>query len=282
MKLIKQKNIIKRILFLSILLIFSSVNGSFAQERVINIWPSNAPGTEDQSDKEKIVNERVYNVYQPSIKIFLAEKQNIAKAGVLIFPGGGYSHLAIISEGEIIAKWLNSLGINAFVLKYRLNQKEALEDALRAMSFIRSKVKDFNLDPDNIGVIGFSAGGHLALNLAEHFNKKKKFINDKIDSTGSRANFMILAYPDADSLASKKYMNKELPHAFLIHADDDKRVPVEISLTLFNSLHSLNIPVEMHIFKSGGHGFGLGKNNSELSAWPSLCKRWMFSEGIIK
>lgn len=254
---------------------------SFSQEKIIKIWNDKAPGTESRIDSEKIVNERYYNVYQPDLRIFPAKKTDPKKTAVLIFAGGGYSHIAIVKEGHKVAQWLNTLGVSAFVLKYRLNRQEALTDAERALSLIRSKAKEFNINPDNIGIMGFSAGGNLALNLAEHYKNRTKKVNDRIDSTSCKPDFMILNYPQVDSLAEARFLSENIPPTFIMHAADDKVVPVNSSIELFNNLYSLNIPVELHVFAKGGHGFGLGKEGESNSNWTKLCEAWMKSQGFL-
>lgn len=254
---------------------------SFSQEKIIKIWNDKAPGTESRIDNEKIVNERYYNIYQPDLRIFPAKKTDPKKTAVLIFAGGGYSHIAIVKEGHKVAQWLNTLGVSAFVLKYRLDRQEALTDAERALSLIRNKAKEFNINPDNIGIMGFSAGGHLALNLAEHYKNHVKKVNDGIDSTSCKPDFMILNYPQVDSLAEARFLSENIPPAFIMHASDDKVVPVNTSIELFNNLHSLNIPVELHVFAEGGHGFGLGKEGEPNSNWTNLCEAWMKSQGFL-
>jgi acetyl esterase/lipase len=252
-----------------------------AQENIIKIWPSKAPGTENRIDSEKIVNERYYKVYQPDLRIFPAANPDPNKPAVLIYAGGGYDHIAIVKEGYKSAEWLNTIGISAFVLKYRLDRQEALADAERSLSLIRSKADEFNINPDNIGIMGFSAGGHLALNLAVHYKDHEKKINDRIDSVSCKPDFMILNYPQADSLVEKRFLTNNIPPTFIMHAADDKTVPVKTSIELFNNLHSLNVPVEIHIFEKGGHGFGLGKKTDPDSQWPALCKNWMIIENIL-
>ena len=259
-------------------LLFNSV---YAQQKAIKIWPSSAPGTEGRIDSQKIVNNRVYKVYQPALQVYLTQHADPNNPGILIFPGGGYTHVTIIKEGEKVAHWLNKLGISAFVLTYRLNQKEALEDAERAMSLIRSRANRYNLNTDNIGILGFSAGGHLALNLAEHYAQREKYLKDKIDFSSCKPDFMILGYPQADSLATSKYVNDSIPPAFIFQAADDHTVSIQTSETLFHNLHELGIYTELHIFANGGHGFGLGKKNESLSKWTLLCKDWMQSLNII-
>lgn len=180
---------------LILILFLLSFYGLKAQQKIIPIWPGKAPGTKDRINDEKIVNERYYNVYQQDLRIFLTSLPDSNKPAVLIFAGGGYSHIAIVKEGYKVAKWLNSLGISAFVLKYRLNRVEALADAKRALRLIRNRAEEYNINTDNIGIMGFSAGGHLALNLAIHSRTQEMNIKDKTDSTSCIPDFMVLIYP---------------------------------------------------------------------------------------
>ena len=169
-----------------------------------------------------------------------------------------------------------------FKIPLNLNRKEALADARRAFRLIRNRAKEYNINPDNIGIMGFSAGGHLALNLAIHSDTHKANAKDKIDSTSCKPDFIVLMYPQADSLAEKRFLSQKIPPTFIIHAADDKTVPVSTSIELFNNLRSINVPVELHIFEKGGHGFGLGKENTTTVNWPFLCEKWMITKSIIK
>ena len=267
---------------LSILIFLLFSCGLKAQEKIISIWPGKAPGTENRINNEKLVNERYYNVYRPDLRLFLTSVPDSNKPAILIFAGGGYSHIAIVKEGYKVAKWLNSLGISAFVLKYRLNRREALADAKRAFRLIRNRAEEYNINPDDIGIMGFSAGGHLALNLAIHSDEGQANAKDKIDSASCKPDFMVLMYPQADSLAEKRFLSKKISPTFIVHATDDKTVPVKTSIELFNNLHSIGVPVELHIFEKGGHGFGLGRENTTTVNWPFLCSEWLKATGILK
>ena len=267
--------------FIILIVLLIMNQGIQAQGKVIKIWPSIAPGSDKKIDKEKIINGRAYDVFQPDLRIFLADKPDAKKAAILIFPGGGYTHVTLEKEGAKAAIWLNKLGISAFVLKYRLDRAEALADAEKALELIRSKSKSFNINPSNIGIMGFSAGGHLAINLAANCKAYNKTNNDGNKSVTCKPDFIVLAYPQADSLASKKYLKSNFPPTFIVQAADDRTVPIETSVKIFSILHSEKVPVELHIFEKGGHGFGLGKDNEPVSKWTMLCKDWMISEGII-
>jgi|YelNatPaOPRAMG01_1025707.scaffolds.fasta_scaffold00094_61 acetyl esterase/lipase len=265
---------LKNLLIITILFVKLPV---LAQNNQIKIYPTFAPGTEGLPDSEKVVNERIYNVYQPTLTAFLPAKPDSKRPGIIVMPGGGYTHLAINIEGYQIAKWLNDHGIAAFVLKYRLNPVDALQDAKRSLSFIRFYAKKFGINPENIGVMGFSAGGNLGLNLCTHFSKNH--FTDSIDSVNCKPDFMVLGYPWTQELY-KDVTNNTSP-AFIFQANDDKTVPIEQNINLYESLYKNNVPVEIHIFEKGGHGFGLGKDKGPVKNWTNRCLDWMRTEGII-
>ncbi len=267
-------------------------------QQTVNIWPGLAPGTGNQKDEEKIVNNRIYNVYQPDLAVYLPAKPDANHPAVVICPGGGYSHLAIKLEGTEVAKWLNENGVAVFVLKYRLNPDQALEDAARAMSFVRANAAEYDVNPGMIGIVGFSSGGQVAAGLATHY--KKTVLDDRIDSTSFKPDFMILGYPaldwlhpDADAEFEKSggkngafvpffhLVSKDTPPAFIVHAADDKTVPVGQSLQFFTALEEAGVPCELHVFEKGGHGFGLGAGRGAVDSWPGLCVQWMKTEGIL-
>jgi acetyl esterase/lipase len=250
----------------------------FAQNNVVKIWPNFAPGTEGKTNEEYFEDGRYKKVYQPDLAIFLPEKQNENKTAILILPGGGYTHLAFEKEGIKIAKRFNEEGITAFVLKYRLSVEEALADAQRALSFIRCNFQKYNINPDNIGVIGFSAGGHLAANLISH-PTRNTFL-DVVDSTGCSPNFAIIVYGWLQD--QYDFFSKNNPPTILFHAGDDTRVPVEQSINYFNALLKKGIQTEMHIYESGGHGFGLGLEKGNTGNWTKVCCDWMRQRNIIK
>jgi acetyl esterase/lipase len=249
----------------------------YSQDKVIKIWPGLAPGTEDRTNDEKTENGSVTNVYQPDLTIFLPEKINGNKPAVIVMPGGGYKQVVMKKEGYAIADWLNKNGIAAFVLKYRLNQNEALQDAQRALSLLRSYSGEYNINANNIGVIGFSAGGHLAANLSTHFEKTK--IIDKIDSVGCKPDFMISVYGAVGPFVED--INKNTPPAFLVHAGDDPKVPVDASIDYYLALHKNGVPAELHVYEKGGHGFALRDTDKPVISWAIRCIDWMRVQGIL-
>ena len=248
---------------------------------------------------------RVGGVTVPVLYAYLPEKPDSAKAAVIICPGGGYSRLAIDHEGHEVAKNYNKQGIAAFVLKYRLpidtacvenTETVALMDAQQAIKIVRDRAAEFNINPSNVGIMGFSAGGHLASSLGTHY--AVSLITNK-ENTNLRPDFMVLGYPVisfTDSLAHKgsrdnmlgKKASKEkielysnelqvtpnTPPTFLIHAADDKTVKVENSLEFFLALKKNKVPAEIHIVQKGGHGFGL-HNKEEPGDWLDWVFVWM-------
>lgn len=248
------------------------------------------------------------NVQVPEISVYLPAKRFTTGQCVIICPGGGYWQLSYDLEGTDIARYFNSIGVAAVVLKYRLPSKDyciephkaPLMDAQRAMRLVRFNAAKWNIDPDKIGIMGFSAGGHLASTLGTHFDYGNKLAADSVERQSCRPDFMILMYPVislADSVThkgSKKsllgedpdkklvswYSNElqvrdDTPPTFLVHADNDTAVPVENSLLMYNALHKKNIQAELHILSEGDHGFGLGIDNKHVSSWLNNLKLWL-------
>jgi acetyl esterase/lipase len=288
----------------------------FSQNQEIPLWKQ-IPGAilavdykeETVYDKDGVIN-GLSKVFQPTLTIFLADSKTANGTSVIICPGGGYSHLAINKEGYKIAKWFNSLGISAFVLKYRMpsdiTMKDKsigpLQDAQEALRIVRRNAEKWKLDPNKIGIMGFSAGGHLAATLSTQFAEK---VYTPIDNTSARPDFSILIYPvismqdgithngskenllgkNASAEMINNYSNEKkvdsfTPKTFLAHATDDKVVPVENSINYYLALKQHNIPVEMHVYENGGHGFGLGVQETNIN-WPKACEKWLISNGFI-
>lgn len=250
----------------------------------------------------------VRDVQEPNIAVYLPSKRFATGQAVVICPGGGYWVEAYDLEGTDIARYLNSIGVAGIVLKYRLPtsgntmepHKAPLMDAQRAMRMVRANAANWNIDTDKIGVMGFSAGGHLASTLGTHFDYGNKTSADTIERQSCRPDFMILMYPvisftsplmhtgSKDALLGKnpdpklaEYYSNELqvrddtPPAFFVHANDDNGVPVENSLLMYAALRKKNISAELHILSEGGHGFGLGTNNNHIASWSQDLKLWL-------
>ncbi|TDD94588.1 alpha/beta hydrolase [Flavobacterium cellulosilyticum] len=306
---------VKSVLVL-IFLFFGCFSSVLAQNKEIILWEkipdaiSSVGYTEEVSyDNDKIIN-GISKVTQPSITFFLADPKIANGTSVIICPGGGYLHLAINKEGYKIAKWFNTLGISAFVLKYRLPSDlimkdksiGPLQDAQQAVRILRRNSDKWHIDPNKIGIMGFSAGGHLAATVSTHFNDKVYEVTDNISA---RPDFSILIYPvismqeGITHQGSKKYLlgdnpsvemidkysiekqvTSTTPKTFLVHATDDNVVPVENTINYYLALKQNQVPVEMHIYENGGHGFGLGRQETNLN-WPKACEKWLIANGLI-
>jgi acetyl esterase/lipase len=241
--------------------------------------------------------------------IYLPAKEKATGSAIVIFPGGGYQRVAIDHEGRQVARWLNDLGIAAFVVDYRhrgrgYGHPAPIQDAQRAIRTVRSRSAEFGIEPNKIGIIGFSAGGHLASTAGTHFNEKFYEPVDKIDGASARPDFMILIYPVismgplshsgsrsallggnasqemVDKLSNEKQVDSNTPPTFLVHATDDKTVPAENSIFFYLACKKAHVPAEMHIWQKGEHGFGLGKSGTPVSRWPALCADWMDKMGL--
>lgn len=269
------------------------------EPRVELLWPGGAPGALGDAPED-----------QPSITIHPPPPGTANGTAVVVVPGGGYGHLAMDKEGHQVARWLNSLGVAAFVLKYRLGPKyrhpAMLMDAQRAIRTVRARAAEWNVDPSRVGILGFSAGGHLAATTGTHFDPGKPDASDPIEAASSRPDFMILIYPVitlrdeythggskrnllgpepdprlVELLSNERQVTPETPPTFLVHTTDDRAVPVENSLLFYQALRKAGVPAEMHIYQSGPHGFGLAPNDPVLSSWLERCEAWMARLGLL-
>jgi acetyl esterase/lipase len=283
-----------------------------AQPITLPLWPEGkVPNYQKTTEKEvwdstDIV--RVSYVQTPTMTIYLPAKKSSTGQAVVICPGGGYVRLAYNWEGEDVAKLLNAKGITAIVLKYRLPNSKSnitphlspLMDAKRAVRIVRANAAKWNIKKEQVGIMGFSAGGHLASTLATHFDEGNKTSADSVEQQSSRPDFAVLVYPvismsktimhsgsrnnligeKPDTAMAKFYSNelqvtKQTPSTFLVHATDDKTVPVENSLLFYQALKDNAVPVEMHIYPTGGHGFGLAVGKGYLETWTDRLVDWM-------
>ncbi len=267
---------------------------------VLRLWPGKAPGekgdigpekTEPPKDEPKPII-RITNVTEPTITIFKPPADKDTGAAVLICPGGGYNILAYNHEGTEVARWLNELGVTGVLMKYRVPRRAGLpkhlaplQDAQRAMSLIRANAEQWKIDPKRIGILGFSAGGHLAAAASCNFDQRQYEPIDEADRLSCRPDFAILVYPaylvEKDELAPEIRVAKENPPTLFIHAADD-RIGPENSIALFRALRAQGIPAEMHIYGSGGHGFGMHENGQPVNRWPDRAADWMKQQGWLK
>jgi len=274
--------------------------GPARAQKVELLWPGGAPGAIGASAAD-----------QPSLTIFLPEASKAVRTGVVVCPGGGYGGLATDKEGDQPAKWLNSLGIAAFVLQYRIAPRyhypAEIEDGERAVRFVRFHAQDYGISPERIGIWGFSAGGHLASTVGTHFDPGKSGAADPIDRASDRPDFMILSYavisfttpytekgsmhnllgshPDPKlvrSLSNELQVTSETPPAFLFSTDSDQGVPAENSVLFYLALRKHHVPAELHIFRLGPHGVGLAQTYSSLSIWPTLLATWLRVQGMLR
>lgn len=262
------------------------------------LWEAGAPGALGTDDTDR-----------PTLTVYRANGRG-SGAAVIVAPGGAYGALAMNHEGRQVANWLNAMGVTTFVLKYRLGPRYRhpieLGDAQRAIRMVRSRAQEFGVLPDRIGIMGFSAGGHLASTAGTHYDKGQPDAADAIDRVSSRPDFLILAYPvisfdraithagslrnllgeNPDSklvqdLSNDLQVTADTPPTFLFHTSVDSAVPVENSIRFYQALRRANVPAELHVFENGPHGVGLALGDPALQAWPALLATWLRGRGLL-
>ena len=291
----------KRVLAV-LLTVLSFAAARAAEPPVINVWPGKAPGEMKElpaeglqapKAKEAKPVKRVQNVSVPTLTVFepAADKKN--GAALVIAPGGGYNILAWDLEGTEVAEWANSLGVTAFVLKYRVPRREGdtanklpLMDAQRAMSLVRSKASDYGLDPARIGMLGFSAGGNLTAMTCLKFGERQYDKQDAVDEVSCRPDFGVLIYPaylvDKDGqLKPENVPTKDVPPMFFAHALDDGITP-DSSIAMTRALKAVGVHAELHVYDGGGHGFGLRDSKFPAHTWPARAGEWLELRGLLK
>jgi acetyl esterase/lipase len=268
-----------------------------ADPQTIPLWPNNAPGSLGTADDD-----------QPTITYYPPVNPN--GTAVIVMPGGGYSLVALNHEGRQVANWLNALGVTAFVLRYRIGPSYhhpiELGDAQRSVRLVRFRAAQYGLDPKRIGVMGFSAGGHLASSVSTHFDSGNAIALDPVDRIDCRPDFAILAYavisfqaplahrgsvvsllgnrPDPShlrELSNERHVTAQTPPTFLFATGEDDAVPPENSLVYFEALRKAGVQAEIHIFGKGPHGVGLALRDRALSKWPELLKNWMVALALL-
>lgn len=274
-------------------------------QMTLHLWPNGAPDATPNPAPEVDTTTpqqpliagkpliRLGNVSDPTLTLYAPQKNNTG-AAVVVFPGGGYQILAIDLEGTEVCNWLNSIGVNCILLKYRVpnsgpypKSPQALEDAQRALGLVREHASAWQIDPNRIGVLGFSAGGHLAAALSTHYEKRIYTVVDAADQLSCRPDFAIVIYPGYLSLTEKNFepnpdiqVTAQTPPAFLVQAEDDP-VHVENSIVYFMALKHAGVPAEMHIYAQGGHGYGLRPTALPITHWPQLAETWLHTIHVL-
>jgi len=263
------------------------------------LWPDGAPGTLGKTPADT-----------PSVIVYLPSADKANGAAIVICPGGGYGGLAMDHEGHQIARWVNSFGVAGIIVQYRLGPRYhhpiELGDAQRALRYTRAHAKEWNIDAKRVGILGFSAGGHLASSAGTHFDAGKDDAADPVERLSCRPDFMVLLYPvitfkgpfahmgsrynllgkDADDklvehLCNEKQVTAQTPPTFLAHTSEDRGVPPENSVMFYLALQKARVPAEMHIYEKGPHGLGLGPKELPFSSWPGRCVAWLNSRGML-
>jgi acetyl esterase/lipase len=264
-----------------------------------SLWPAGAPDAKGKEPKDV-----------PGVMVYLPSKDKANGTGIVICPGGGYGGLAMDHEGFQIASWLNDHGIAGIILQYRLGPKyhhpTQLHDAQRAIRYTRSHAKEWGLDPGRVGILGFSAGGHLASTAGTHFDRGQPDAHDAMDRLSCRPDFMILMYPVitltgpyahvgsrnnllgnspdpqlTQTLCNETQVTQDTPPTFLAHTSQDTGVPPENSVLFYLALSKHKVPAELHIYEKGRHGLGLGPRDLPYASWPDRCMAWMQSRGLL-
>lgn len=259
-----------------------------------NVWPGKPPGDSSQIGKEDWQGKKVTNVTEPTLTLYRPTKEKNTGVAVIVCPGGGYKVLMMSYEGEDVGKWLADAGITAFVLKYRVpappgveKYLPGLQDAQRSISLIRSKAKEYEFDPDRIGIMGFSAGGHLTVAACTNFDKRAYPTIDDVDSVSCKPDFGVPIYPGGifqkgtdGELSPEIRINKQTPPMFIAQATDDPGS--DNSVYLYLALKRAGVPAELHMYTQGGHGFGIKATGKPAATWIERCFEWMKSQGIVK
>jgi acetyl esterase/lipase len=282
-------------------LLLSATHHSLAAEpKTELLWPKGAPGAKGDAPADK-----------PTLITYVPERDKANGAAIVVCPGGGYGGLAMSHEGHDIAKWLNSFGVAAFICDYRHRGKgyghpAPLQDAQRAIRTVRARGAELGVDPARVGILGFSAGGHLASTAATHFDKGKPDSDDAIERVGSRPDFAVLCYAviafdeeythkgsqnnllgkdaPADLLrrfSNEKQVTAETPPTFLWHTNEDTGVPPENSIYFYLALRKAKVPAELHIYEHGKHGLGLAPSLPAVASWSRTCEEWMRGRGLL-
>ncbi|MFO0844522.1 MAG: alpha/beta hydrolase [Gemmataceae bacterium] len=276
-----------------------------AKPTVLDVWPGKPPGVIAATGEEKDITKpgeglvagrrviRLGQVSKPTLTVYKPPKEKDTGACVIVCPGGAYHILASDLEGTEVCDWLNRLGITGVLLKYRVPRPKdgayylpALMDAQRAVSTVRGKAAEWNIDPKKIGILGFSAGGHLAAATSTNYDKRAYDAIDKIDEVSCRPDFALLIYPgylvdkSRTKLSDEIRVTKQTPPTFFAHTHDDP-VPSESSALMYLALKKAGVPADIHIWESGGHGYGLRETDKPVTRWPARAEDWLRQRGVL-
>jgi acetyl esterase/lipase len=272
----------------------------------VHVWPGAAPGVpanlpaeaDMTTAKDNLIAGRAVvrlgNVSVPTLTLYKAKGKSGAGPAVVVFPGGGYNILAIDLEGTEVCDWLNTIGVNCVLLKYRVpgtgpypKSPAALQDAQRAVGLVREHAAEWGIDPKRVGVLGFSAGAHLAAALSTHFDQRLYEPVDAADKFSCRPDFAVVIYPGYLALADKNFApnpdinpTSDTPPTFLVQAEDDP-VHVENALVYYQQLKNAKVPAELHIYAQGGHGYGLRRTELPVTTWPDAAGKWLHTIGVL-
>jgi acetyl esterase/lipase len=293
--------------FLALTALFSA-HVTFAVEppKIIPLWPKEAPGEKGdigaEADQTKPTDKpvggrtliRLGNVSQPTLTVFSPPKDKNTGAAVVVCPGGGYNILALDLEGTEVCEWLNTLGVTGVLLKYRVPKRAglekhtaALQDAQRALELVRSRAGELGIDPKRIGVLGFSAGAHLAAAVSTNYETRTYPRIEADDDVSCRPDFTLLIYPayltvkdEGDKLAPELPVNSKTPPTFIVMAQDD-HIRVENALFYSLALKNAKVPFELHVYPTGGHGYGLRPSEHAVTTWPQRAGDWLAKLGVL-
>jgi acetyl esterase/lipase len=291
-------------------LFFLCAAGARAQTTVIPLWPEGVPNAQANPGPEQVEGGAIRHVAQPTLTYYPAAAGHAARTAVIICPGGGYEYLAFDHEGRSYAQWLSSLGIAAFVLKYRLNDyghPAPLQDVLRAIRTVRAHAADYGVAPDHVGVMGSSAGGHLAASAATLFDDPAGRTGAALDAVSARPDFALLIYPvitlmppaahagsrhallgahptpeQVRAMSAETRVGPQTSPTFLVHSQDDNIVPVDNSILFYQALTRAHVPAEMYLFEHGGHGMGMTAGHGDASLWPKRAEEWLRDRKLIQ
>ncbi|MFT3830851.1 MAG: alpha/beta hydrolase [Opitutaceae bacterium] len=304
------KSIFSALVFLSLALV-SCPSACFAAPEPprIELWPEGVPGLRADAAPDQVADGRISGVHFPSLTVYAAPGQTANGTAVVLCPGGGYQRLAVDHEGVQIAQWFNARGVTVFLLRYRLveyGQPAPLRDVLRAIRIVRSRADEFHVKPDRIGVMGFSAGGHVASSAATLFDAPEGRTGAALDAVSARPDFAILVYPvismkpgvthagsrqallgenPAPELEQRWSTDQQVtaatPPTFLVHCATDGAVPLQNALLFFEALRAAGVSAELHVFAQGPHGFGMRPGVGPADEWPPLCEAWLRVNGWL-